>query len=333
MSWTSSTLASRPRHLAVEAKRRDPSGSTMAAVTDLIVGSTAWAAPSGGTGRPDFPAPRIGQSAIAVPGCGRLAVARGLGGRSVVTRAHATSPLRLLTPQNHGSGAWVYMSSYGGGLVDGDRIALDVEIGAGATAFLSTQASTKVYRSALGTSSEMRARIAEKALLTVMPDPVVCFAASRYRQTQSFDLSADGGLVLVDWVSSGRLASGERWAFDEYVARLRACVDGRVVLHDALALRGADGDLRDRLGRFNALAVVLILGVRLRERAAEVVARVAHTPVRRRPEQLAAATPVGECGCLVRVAGTSVEQTARAVREYLEFLPGLLGDDPWARKW
>ena len=56
-------------------------------------------------------------------------------------------------------------------------------------------------------------------------------------------------------------------------------------------------------------------------------------PIRRRPEQLVAATPVGDGGCLLRVAGTSVEQAARTVREYLGFLPGLLGDDPWARKW
>ena len=164
--------------------------------------------------------------------------------------------------------------------MDGDRIALDVDVGPGAAAFLSTQASTKVYRSPRGTSSELHARVATEGLLAVIPDPVVCFAASRYRQVQSFDLSADSGLVLVDWVSSGRHASGERWAFHEYVARLRARVEGKLVLHDALALRGDDGDLRDRLGRFDVLAVVLILGTRLRERAAEVAARVAEMPAR-----------------------------------------------------
>jgi urease accessory protein len=279
------------------------------------------------------PAALTGAGASAVHGSGALTVVREYGGRSVVTRAYATSPLRLLMPKNHGSAAWIYTSSYGGGLVDGDRIALDVDIGPGAAAFLSTQASTKVYRSPQGTSTELHARVSTEGLLAVIPDPIVCFASSRYRQVQSFDLSADSGLVLVDWVSSGRHASGERWAFHEYVTRLRARVGGRLVLHDALALRGDDGDLRDRLGRFDVLAVVLILGMRLRDRAAELAARVAEMPILRRSGQLASATPVGECGCLLRVAGTSVEQTARTVREHLGFLPGLLGDDPWARKW
>jgi urease accessory protein len=269
----------------------------------------------------------------AASGRGGLAVLRGPGGRSVVTRAYATSPLRLLMPKNHGSAAWIYTSSYGGGLVDGDRVALDVEVGPGAAAFLSTQASTKVYRSPRGTSTELHARVSPDGLLAVIPDPTVCFAAARYEQIQSFELSSGSGLVLVDSVSSGRHVSGERWAFQEYVARLRARVEGKVVLDDALALRAGDGDLQERLGRFDVLVVGLILGSQLREPAAEIVARVAEVPVRRRSEQLVTATPVGGCGCLLRVAGTSVEQASRTVRDYLRFLPGLLGDDPWARKW
>ncbi len=56
-------------------------------------------------------------------------------------------------------------------------------------------------------------------------------------------------------------------------------------------------------------------------------------PLTRRSDQLIAAAPVGDGGCLLRVAGTSVEQAARTIRGYLGFVPGLLGDDPWARKW
>src|SRR6266508_3728405 len=104
------------------------------------------------------------------------------GGRSLVHGAYATSPLRLLTPSNHGRAAWVYTSSYGGGLVDGDRIAIDVDVTSGATAFVSTQASTKVYRSPNGTTATLHGRVGPGALLVMAPDPVVCFADARYRQ-------------------------------------------------------------------------------------------------------------------------------------------------------
>src|SRR5207248_157466 len=63
-----------------------------------------------------------------IPGAGRLVFER-VGPRSVVRSAFAASPLRLLTPRNHGQAAWAYTSSLGGGLVDGDEIRIDVRIG------------------------------------------------------------------------------------------------------------------------------------------------------------------------------------------------------------
>ena len=40
-----------------------------------------------------------------------------------------------------------------------------------------------------------------------------------------------------------------------------------------------------------------------------------------------------EGGALLRVAGFESEEVTRVLREQLGFLAGLLGDDPWARKW
>ena len=253
--------------------------------------------------------------------------------RSVVSRAYATSPLRLLTPRNHGHAAWIYTSSYGGGLVDGDRIALNVEVGPGAAAFISTQASTKVYRSPHGTSSELGARVGSDGLLVVLPDPVVCFAGSTYRQAQQFDLARGASLVVLDWMSSGRRASGERWAFEEYAVRLSLRVEGRLLVHDALALRAGDGDLAARMGRFEVIGGAVLVGPAFRAVAEAVVSRIHAMPIDRRADCLLAATPLGDAGCILRIAGRSVEQAGRTIREFLGFVPAVLGDDPWAHKW
>jgi urease accessory protein len=324
--------------------------------------------------------------------------------RSRVSAAYAASPLRLLTPANHGHAAWVYTSSYGGGLVDGDAIVLDVDVGAGASAFVSTQASTKVYKSPRGTSSELRARVGEDGLLVVAPDPVVCFAASRYRQVQRFDLAPGAALVAVDWMSSGRRASGERWVFDAYDARLSVRLDGQLLVHDRLRLTAEDGALAARMGRFEVLAILVIagnaeraanteraegaehagstgradskqcsdrtecagrgesVGAVVQRAAAALVSRIGARPVDRRADLLLAATPLAAAatpplattspaappraatplaetppgvgsGCVVRIAGVSVEQVGRTLRDCLDFVPALLGDDPWTRKW
>ena len=266
------------------------------------------------------------------PGRGRVAVER-IGGRSVVCRAYATSPLRLLTPRNHGHAAWVYTSSHGGGLVDGDDIAVEASVGAGAAAFLSTQSATKVYRSPRGTRTTFDADVGEDALLVAAPDAVVCFARSRYRQAQRIALAASGRLVLVDRVTSGRRESGERWRFDEYVSRTVVHLGGRLVVHDATALRASDGPLAERFGRYDVLAVAMVIGRGLDEEIARIDARVRAEPVRRGADRLVAAAPVGDAGCILRLAGRTVEDVDDTLEDLLGFVPRLLGDSPWARKW
>jgi urease accessory protein len=269
----------------------------------------------------------------AAPGRGEIEVLRGADGRSRVARAYATNPLRLLTPVNHGSAAWIYMSSYGGGLVDDDAVSLDVTVGEGATAFVSTQASTKVYRSVRGSRTATRARVAPGGLLVFAPDPVVCYAAAQYRQTQQFVLDDDGALVLVDWVTSGRRAAGERWQFDEYDARTELQIGSSPALYDRLLLRAADAALSARMGRFDVLALVVVAGRSVASEAARIVDDAAARPLGRQSPLLMSAAALRQGGCAVRIAGRSTEDVGAAIAGILSFVPSRLGDDPWARKW
>jgi len=268
-----------------------------------------------------------------IAGCGDVEVVRAADGRSVVARAYATSPLRLLTPINHGHAAWIYGSSYGGGLVDGDSVAMEIAVGAGAAAFVSTQAFTKVYRSFRGTRAAAHARVERGGLLVFAPDPVVCYSGARYQQWQRVDVDGDGALILVDWVTSGRRAAGERWQFDQYLAHTEVRVQGTLVLHDRLLLCAAHGDLGARLGRFDVLALVVLAGGGVSQEAARLVSETSARPLERRPALLVSAAPLGDGGCALRLAGRSVEQVGDAIRRLLAFVPPRLGDDPWARKW
>jgi urease accessory protein len=264
-------------------------------------------------------------------GLARLAFER-VGPRTVVRTALAHSPLRLLTPRNHGHAAWAYTSSLGGGLVDGDHVSLEVDVAPGASALLSTQGANRVYRSPSGCRSELTARVEEGALLAVVPDPTVCFTGARYAQTFDLRLASGASLVFVDLVTSGRDASGERWAFTHYTSALRVCVDGRARVDERWLLDPAHGPLPERLGRFNALASVLLLGPALASAREALASQVAALPVSSRAALIPSVSPLGTDGLLLRAAAVSVEELLRATRGWLSFLPPLLGDDPWARR-
>jgi len=264
-------------------------------------------------------------------GFARLAFERS-GPRTVVRTALAHSPLRLLTPRNHGHAAWAYTSTLGGGLVDGDHVALEVDAGPGATALVASQGANRVYRSPRGCRSDLVARVDEGALLAVVPDPTACFTGARYAQTLDVRLSPGASLVLADTVTSGRGASGERWAFSHYTSTLRVQVGGHALVDERWLLDPAHGPLPERLGRFNALGSVLLVGPAVASAREALFARLTALPLTSRAGLVLSASPLGLGGLLLRAAGASVEQVQHTTREWLSFLPALLGDDPWARR-
>jgi urease accessory protein len=226
----------------------------------------------------------------------------------------------------------VFAATFGGGLVDGDTIRLDLTLAKGATGLVGTQASTKVYRCPSGVCrQDLAANVDEGALLVLVPDPVVCFADARYEQTIAVELAGGASLVLVDTFTAGRSARGERWQFARYASRVAITRGGAPFIHDAMLLDPAHGDVAARLGRFDAIATIVLAGPRVRALRDAAIARA---PAPSRAAAIVeSVSPIGDDGVLCRVAGTSIEAVTTAARGYLAGLAELLGDDPFARKW
>jgi urease accessory protein len=257
-------------------------------------------------------------------------------GRTVVTRSSASSPLKFLTPHTRGmSSAWIVTSTYGGGLLGGDAISLNLVAGPGTRCVLGTQASTKVYRSGGGATSRqaLHAVIDTGAVLISAPDPIVCYAGSRYEQSQRFDLARGAGLVMIDSLTSGRRARGERWAFERYQSRTEVNFDDRCVFRDAVALDPCDGPIESaaRMGLCECFASVIVAGEPLREQAAAILDFVNGQPISRNLRLMFSASAF-EQGVVLRVGGRETETVGAWIRDRLRFVTELVGHDPWSRK-
>ena len=110
-------------------------------------------------------------------------------------------------------------------------------------------------------------------------------------------------------------------------------VSKRVFL-DSLLLDQTDSALTSshRLGRFNCIAMLLLIGEPLREAAAQLLKDISTQSVPRRAPLVSSASPVRD-GAMLRIAGESVEEVGRELHRHVKVLAVLLGDDPWARKW
>ena len=257
-------------------------------------------------------------------------------GRTVATRAEASNPLKWLVPRRSTPAAWAYASTFGGGLLAGDEIEMQVAVRPGASAVVSTQSSTKVYRSPTGatTTQTLNAHVDDDALLVVAPDPVTCFAGARYEQRQIVHLMPKANLVYVDWLTSGRRARGERWQFAHYRSRLDIYQNSKRLLTDALTLNPDDGPLDSpfRMGQFNCYAVLVLSGAGVEAQSQALLTDVDAQPVSPGNPVVEAASALTS-GVIWRIAGQTTEQVSQVLTARLAFLSQILGDTPWARKW
>ncbi len=257
-------------------------------------------------------------------------------GRSAATVVCASNPMKLLVPRARGGNVWACVSSLGGGFVAGDETNLDVRLGVNARCFLTTQASTKIYRNPRHRpcGHSLRAVLETGSLFVLAPDTIQSFEGSTYDQRQEFYLQPGASLVLLDWFCSGRAARRERWSFQRLQSRNEVNVGHERLLVDSLRLDQAHGPLAGpaRMGRFNCVALLVVTGPLVADGAAAMLSEVATLPVTRRAELIVSVSPIRQ-GAVLRVAGESVEEVSREVRRRLAFVTELLDDNPWLRKW
>jgi len=254
------------------------------------------------------------------------------GARTVLAEALAASPLRVLTPRNHGRGAWAYLATLGGGMIDGDRIDIRIVAAEGTTALVGTQASTKVYRSPRGCSQKVAVDVAQGAAVALVPDPVVCFAGARYSQEIAVSVAPGGSVLFLDGYTCGRSARGERWDFASFSSRTTVRRGGVRSFVDAVRLDAAHGSISERMGRFDVVLSLVALGPRF-SGVREAMLCATAPPSFSRATATIAVSPLGADGAIVRVADECFESASRSLRTSFAELAAFLGDDPFARKW
>jgi urease accessory protein len=127
----------------------------------------------------------------------------------------------------------------GGGMTGGDRMQIDVTVGTGASAALTTQAAEKIYRSDGPETGIAAALVLEQgSRLAWLPQEQILFDGARLARTLDVAMTPDAALTLVESVVFGRLAMGEAVEAGAFRDRWRVRRDGRLVLAEDVLLDG-----------------------------------------------------------------------------------------------
>jgi len=254
-------------------------------------------------------------------------VCSAVGGQSALTVVEAGNPLKLIPVRGRGLSCTVCVATYGGGFVAGDTVELAVAVERDARLMLTTQANGKVYRSDSGATAvnTVHMHVDAGALLVSLPDPLTPFAGSRFRQRQYFALNAGANVVALDWLTAGRIARKETWAFHSLDLALHVHRQGKPWVVESLRL---DPEPPARWAQMTCLGSCIIAGPMMQEIIQSVLTTVAAMPVDA-DDCLITASPL-DGGCVLRFAATRSEIALARLRTLLTPLTPLLGHDPWA---
>ena len=131
-------------------------------------------------------------------------------GQTVIARQRERDGYKVRVPRRRGR-LEIAMINTGGGIAAGDRVGVDVTVGAGAAATLTAPAAERIY----GAGDEATAHydvslaLGSGASLFWLPQETILFNRARVRRRFEIDMADDATLLLAETVVFGRHASGE----------------------------------------------------------------------------------------------------------------------------
>lgn len=135
-----------------------------------------------------------------------------------------------------------------GGIAGGDRLDIDVHVGARAWAQLTSPGAAKWYRAAGPAHQALTLRVDAGATLEWLPQETIVYSAAQAELSTRIALEGDARLFYWDMIALGRPASGERFDAGHFQAQLDIRRDGELIWHERQRMTGGDGLLDSPIG-------------------------------------------------------------------------------------
>lgn len=156
--------------------------------------------------------------------------------RTELVRRYQKSPLQIMRPlyvdPSRPDLPTVYLMSTGGGIVQADRLRLDVDCGADTAVHLTTQAATKVHHMDADFATQtVGLCVGPRAYLEYLPDALIPYPGARFYQRTTVTVDPTATVLVGEMLMAGRLARRERHRYDVLATDLEiADADGPIAI-------------------------------------------------------------------------------------------------------
>ncbi|WP_217570983.1 urease accessory protein UreD [Mesorhizobium sp. GbtcB19] len=164
-----------------------------------------------------------------VAGLGRLFCGKS-GGRTRLQRLYQDGSAKIRLPAVQGDPLEAVLINTAGGLTGGDRLGWTIEVGAGASASVTTQACEKVYRAAADRAqTSVGLRVGPGGRIAWLPQETIVFDNAAFARTLDVELVEDAEALVLEATLFGRLAMGESTVNGSFHDRWRIRQGGALI--------------------------------------------------------------------------------------------------------
>ncbi len=150
------------------------------------------------------------------------------------------------------------------GIAGGDRLQIDIELGADAQVLLTTPGAGKWYRSAGPLAEQLVSlKVGAGATAEWLPQESIVFSGAEARMHTTIDLAAGARFLGLETLCFGRRASGERFARGSLQLASDIRLDGRLLWQERGRIGGGSALLESPIGLagYSLCSTVLAAGV------------------------------------------------------------------------
>lgn len=160
-----------------------------------------------------------------------------------------------------------FLMQLGGGIVEGEKYNINVELKENVRAIVTTQAASKVYKceNSYESFQETTLKLEENSILEYITDPVILYKDAVYRQENNIYMTKSSTLIYTDRITSGWSPDKKRFQYEKAKLKTNIYMDGVPVLLDNMLINPREDDI-DGLGfmeGYKNFATLIILDDRI----------------------------------------------------------------------
>ena len=161
--------------------------------------------------------------------------------KTIITKKQTQVPLyvqkALHYDLDYPSMAHVFILSPSGGILQGDRYRMDVELKNSAISHITTQGATRIYKMESNYATHMvTLNVKDNSYLEFIPEQIIPYKKSRFYQKTNLTIDDSSTIVYSETIVPGRIAMGEMFDFDVCFLKTEGKINDHIQFRDSSLL-------------------------------------------------------------------------------------------------